>query len=294
MRFLQSLFSRWVRRDRDRAEAGRADQLWSMTSLQAVNELRQRCQRFGRDGKKGDEADLLRYYADACGRLDVEVRLQLLDEISLLVARGQGRAWGALLPFLLADPDLRMRQASSTRLAALVPAPASRPMAGPGLVLDRIAAEPGDSAQQGAAVAGVLALGDRRLLPLLLDCWRKLGPDAKAGLLAARIDHVSELLVAFWLATIEAGVEEELRLAVLAMLANLPIASGASEVVDMSRTLPAFASADSVEVLRRTSFKDHLQTIEPRLAVMERDESPPSLVELIRRNWSSTESFRPA
>jgi hypothetical protein len=135
----------------------------------------------------------------------------MLAENSTLIERHQGFGHLGLLMFLAADTDPGIRSSAALNLSALYD-PAVRnedSLAGPRFVIQTLANHDGCGAGQGAALGGVLLLGDKRIMPLLAEVAEAVDEELKrarqraAGL--AHFGEAVELLVAWHSAKFEHG-----------------------------------------------------------------------------------------
>jgi len=150
----------------------------------------------------------------------------------------------------------------------------------------------GGAPGQGAALGGVLLLGDKRIMPLLAAVWDELSEEAQLEMTAAKSGFVSEGIIEFWLDRLEAGCSEAVFGSAVAAIAKMPVIAQIPCVLDMERLLPAYAGGDPMKLLRRTSFADYLEEIRPRLEALEAGESEPKLIPKIFEIWENPEAFR--
>ncbi len=164
-------------------------------------------------------------------------------------------------------------------------------LAGPRFVvrtlIDHNAGAPG----QGAALGGVLLLGDKRIMPLLAEVWGELSEEAQLEMTAAKSGFVSEGMVEFWLDRLEAGCSEAVFGSAVAAIAKMPVIAQVPYVLDMERLLPAYADDEPMKLVRRTSFADYLEEIRPRLDALEADDSEPKLIPKIFEIWEDPTSI---
>src|SRR5262249_33084815 len=111
-----------------------------------------------------------------------DARRALVDELAAAV-RGGASSVLALLPVLQRERDAAVARAAALAFAGLMPAAEGDPLAGPRAARALLAPAELDGGRPGL-VGALLALGDRRVRPLLDGTWRALPPAAAAALLA--------------------------------------------------------------------------------------------------------------
>jgi hypothetical protein len=207
-------------------------------------------------------AELYPFVAERVARAD---RLELLDRVIASVE--EGTPVSALLPFLQHEPDPDAVSLAAQSFATLAPAEGGDELAGP-RALVRMAEHAEDEGTKAGLLAGLLQLGDRRLLPLLLAGWASLPPGARERLAAMK--PASPMLFAgtpeFWLGALEhAEGDETARIA--GVLAALPASAEPHRVLDVRRKLPANAPDDreEIEVLADVSIAAYAERLAPRL-----------------------------
>ena len=165
-------------------------------------------------------------------------------------------------------------------------------LAGPRFVIRTLINHDGGAPGQGAALGGVLLLGDKRIMPLLAEVWDELSEEAQLEMTAAKSGFVSEGVIEFWLDRLEAGCSEAVFGSAVAAIAKMPVIAQVPYVLDMERLLPAYAGGEPMKLLRRTSFADYLDKIRPRLKALEQKESKPKVIPRIFQFWKDPEAFR--
>jgi hypothetical protein len=237
-------------------------------------------------------AGLFALYRYAMQRLSVAERQEMVTEFSEMIERHGGLGHMGLMMFLAADTDPCIRSSAALSLSVLFDPGDEDELAGPrfvvGTLIDHNAGAPG----QGAALGGVLLLGDKRIIPLLAEVWDELSEEAQLEMTAAKSGFVSEGMVEFWLDRLEAGCSEAVFGSAVAAIAKMPVIAQVPYVLDMERMLPAYADGEPMKLVRRTSFADYLEEIRPRLDALEADESEPKLIPKIFEIWENLETFR--
>jgi hypothetical protein len=235
---------------------------------------------------------LFALYRHAIRRFDVSERAELLTQFSAMTEQQKGQGHMGLMMFLVAESNPGIRSSAAMSLAVLYQPDDRDVLSGPRFVVSQLLRED-KTEDQGAALGGVLLLGDKRLLPLLEDAWSKLSDDARLGLTQAKSGNVFEAMVEFWLRCLEKGCSESVVGSVVAAIAKMPIVTQIPFVFDIERVLPVYNdSRNPVRLIRRISFSDYLNEIRPRLEALEAIESEPKLIPKIYEIWENPGQFR--
>lgn len=237
-------------------------------------------------------AGLFALYRHAMQRLSVAERREMLTELSGMIEQHQGLGHMGLMIFLAADTDPGIRSSAAPSLSVLFDPGDDDELAGPRFVIHTLVNHDEGAPGQGAALGGVLLLGDKRIMPLLEDVWDELSEEAQLEMTAAKSGIVSEGIVEFWLGRLESGCSEAVFGSAVAAFAKMPLISQAPCVMEIQRRLPAYAGGEPIQLLRQTEFADYLEEIRPRLEALEAGESEPKLVPKIFEIWGSPEAFR--
>lgn len=235
---------------------------------------------------------LFELYRYSMLRLDVDERRDMLTEFSGMIEQHEGLGHMGLMMFLAADTDPGIRSSAALSLSVLFAPEDGDELAGPRFVIHTLVNHDGGAAGQGAALGGVLLLGDKRIMPLLAEVWGELSEEAQLEMTAAKSGFVSEGVIEFWLDRLEAGCSEAVFGSAVAAIAKMPVITQIPFVVDMQRLLPAYASGEPMKLLRRTCFADYLEEIRPRLEALAARESEPKLIPRIFQFWDDPEAYR--
>jgi hypothetical protein len=233
---------------------------------------------------------LFALYRHAMERLDVSERREMLTEFSGMIEQHDGLGHMGLMMFLVADTDPGIRSSAALSLSVLFdPSQEGQDeLAGPRFVIHTLVRHDGGNPGQGAALGGVLLLGDKRIMPLLAEVWDDLSEEAQLEMTAAKSGFVSEGVVEFWLGRLEHGCSESVFGSAVAAIAKMPVIAQVPYVLDVERLLPAYAGGEPMKLLRRTSFTDYLEEIRPRLEALEAAESEPKVIPHIFDRWESS------
>jgi hypothetical protein len=237
---------------------------------------------------------LFALYHHAMERLDVSERREMLTEFSGMIEQNDGLGHMGLMMFLVADTDPVIRSSAALSLSVLFdPSQEGQDeLAGPRFVIRTLVRHDGGNPGQGAALGGVLLLGDKRIMPLLAEVWDELSEEAQLEMTAAKSGFVSEGVVEFWLDRLEESCSEAVFGSAVAAIAKMPVIAQVPFVLDVERLLPAYAGGEPMRLIRRTSFADYLEEIRPRLEALEAEESEPKVIPRIFEIWENPEDFR--
>lgn len=217
-------------------------------------------------------------------RVTTADRMELLDRVTEAVEAGSTSVL-ALMPFLQHEPDATLVQSAALAFAAHMPLADADPMTGPRTIAALVPHADDDAVRVGL-IAGLLALGDRRVLTVARGLWRHLAPAARESLTRQSLPFACASTVEFLLDWLEDADEEGFGVAA-AMLARLP-AEGGGRVLDLKRRFPAHVESDEseIEIVGEWSAADYGARIASRLADLERRENEPRVLPAVRAAWS--------
>jgi hypothetical protein len=214
----------------------------------------------------------------------VEDRRGFVDEIVAAI-RGGATSVLALLPVLQREREATVAREAASAFATLMPAEGGDPLAGPRALralLDHAELE----GVRAGLVGSLLALGDRRLQPLLDGAWRVLPPAAATALLALPRAWAS-LLEVEWLLDWMEDAEPATFAALAGSLARLA-EEGGGRVLELERELPAPASGESVTILREWGTRELGERLAPRWQDLERRAALPGALAPLISAWGVT------
>jgi len=235
-------------------------------------------------------------------RASVEERTRLFQQVASLaedLSRSPDtRDAGLALFRFLYDPHLLAASTAALNMAAVYAPEEDDPMSGVRLIAG-LASQGLNHKRRAAWLAGLVALGDARVVDVVDGCWRTLSP-AGHGVLARHGIGVqpSSAMVEFFLRWAEAMVGDEqgepslgAAFAGLINLANKAALAGDSGsergVVEIDRGFPAWTRPfDSVITIRERWTRDAFgRVIEPRLAAIAIRELEPRVTDQVMRAW---------
>ncbi len=239
--------------------------------------------------------ELFKFYRRYLGMASVSRRQQLLTRITTFISDGHQHRHIALLCFISADTDGQITSGAALDLAMVTPPDKGDPLTGPKFVafhgcggVRAKLGKPG-SDDEGDVAAGLLLLGDMRLLPLLEEIWERLTPEGRRRMVRRRSNLVSALMVEFLLRRLEADKTEEYHGELGAALHNLPeIASRLpmAVVMDIRRNFGLPAGKEPMELLGRETLAEAFARIRPRLQALIARESEPKVLPGVLAKWA--------
>jgi hypothetical protein len=193
-----------------------------------------------------------------------------------------------MYPFLLLDEDLGIISLA-TQVYALLrgPKPGEAPFCGVENLLSIVDEVPLEQLRKAAILRGLILLGDRRLLPLLNGCWRRLGPDGRQVLSQASSGLVTVGLVEFLLDWLEQADNEGDFGAVVAAFCKMPELSTQGAVAEIERAIPCDPRAP-VQLIRSWTFPDYLELIRPQLERLAKRETEPKVIPFVFEHWAGS------
>jgi len=247
--------------------------------------------------------ELFKFYRRYLGMADVGRRQQLLTRMTEFLSNGQQHRSIALLCFISADTDGQITSGAALDLAMVMPADKGDPLTGPkfaafhgcGGVRAKLG-KPG-SDDEGDVAAGLLLLGDIRLLPLLEEIWGRLTPEGRRRMVRRRSNLVSALMIEFLLRRLEADKEEEYFGELGAALHNLPALAAKqpiNAVLDIRRNFGLPAGKEPMELLGHEDIPTAFARFRPRLqALIDRESGPIKVLNATISVWAEAAGWSP-
>jgi hypothetical protein len=247
--------------------------------------------------------ELFKFYRRYLGMADVGRRQQLLTRMTEFLSNGQQHRSIALLCFISADTDGQITSGAALDLAMVMPADKGDPLTGPkfaafhgcGGVRTKLG-KPG-SDDEGDVAAGLLLLGDMRLLPLLEEIWERLTPEGRRRMVRRRSNLVSALMIEFLLRRLEADKEEEYFGELGAALHNLPALAAKqpiNAVLDIRRNFGLPAGKEPMELLGHEDIPTAFARFRPRLqALIDRESGPIKVLNATISVWAEAAGWSP-
>ena len=248
--------------------------------------------------------ELFKFYRRYLGMADVGRRQQLLTRMTEFLSNGQQHRSIALLCFISADTDGQITSGAALDLAMVMPADKGDPLTGPkfaafhgcGGVRAKLG-KPG-SDDEGDVAAGLLLLGDMRLLPLLEEIWERLTPEGRRRMVQRRSNLVSAVMIEFLLRRLEADKEEEYFGELGAALHNLPAIAAKqpiNAVLDIRRNFGLPPGKEPMELLSHEDIPTAFARFRPRLqALIDRESGPIKVLNATISVWAEAAGWSPA
>jgi hypothetical protein len=219
------------------------------------------------------------------------------------LSNGQQHRSIALLCFISADTDGQITSGAALDLAMVMPADKGDPLTGPkfaafhgcGGVRAKLG-KPG-SDDEGDVAAGLLLLGDMRLLPLLEEIWERLTPEGRRRMVRRRSNLVSAVMIEFLLRRLEADKEEEYFGELGAALHNLPAIAAQqpiNAVLDIRRNFGLPPGKEPMELLSHEDIPTAFARFRPRLqALIDRESGPIKVLNATISVWAEAAGWSP-
>ena len=167
------------------------------------------------------EAPYLRFVE----QLEFEQRANLLLKYSEQVENARGIGLQKIVPFMLFDPHPSVSSVAAMHLAVQMPLEKSDLMTGVRWTIDKIMNSSMDDERKGAALRGIVLLGDRRVNVLMEKSWELLQDPGRVELSRAHSGFVLAGTVEFWIKCLENGCSDGVFGSVVAALCKMPKSS---------------------------------------------------------------------
>lgn len=247
--------------------------------------------------------ELFKFYRRYLGMASVSRRQQLLTRITTFISDGHQHRHIALLCFISADTDGQITSGAALDLAMVTPPDKGDPLTGPKFVafhgcggVRAKFGKPG-SDDEGDVAAGLLLLGDMRLLPLLEEVWERLTPEGRRRMVRRRSNLVSAVMIEFLLRRLEADKEEEYFGELGAALHNLPAIAAKQPikaVLDIRRNFGLPPGKEPMELLSHEDIPTAFARFRPRLqALIERESGPIKVLNATISVWAEAAGWSP-
>jgi hypothetical protein len=153
------------------------------------------------------------------------------------------------------------------------------------------------SDDEGDVAAGLLLLGDMRLLPLLEEIWERLTPEGRRRMVRRRSNLVSAVMIEFLLRRLEADKEEEYFGELGAALHNLPAIAAQqpiNAVLDIRRNFGLPPGKEPMELLSHEDIPTAFARFRPRLqALIDRESGPIKVLNATISVWAAAAGWSP-
>ena len=233
---------------------------------------------------------LMELYELTMQSLDTSERMQILKGLILSVEEKDGLGHMSLSVFLTIESDYEIISTAAMSLAVLFPVRDGDELSGPKYVANTLLNYEDNPKEQGAQFAGLILLGDKRVLPILEDTWQKISPTAQLEATRAKSSYMTEAAIDFWLWCIENCDNENIVGSAVATLAKMPSIAAAPFVFDSERIFPSYAEPEApIRILNKTPLIDYLKKIDPHLKYLISKESEPKVIPMIYDYWGNSD-----
>jgi hypothetical protein len=216
-------------------------------------------------------------------------RLHELQTLAAAIEEHSGCAILALMPFIVAEMEPHIISTASLSLCALYPVK-DDPLAGPRFLSSVLDQNPAPDGAAGAALGGMMLLGDERVSGLIRQIWEKWPPEARIEAVRQHSPFVSkdhvDLLLEF-LAT-----ESDLATygSIAAALANAAVRAERNGVSEVERVFPAWSTPNEpLKITRHWSRHEFAAQIESRLDQLIQTEltgpNEEMIMSIVLRRW---------
>ena len=246
---------------------------------------------------------LFSLYRRYVGMADIARRQRLLTRMTEFFSAGRQNQAISLLCFISADSDGQITSGAALDLAMVMPADKGDPLTGPKFVAIHgcggLRAKLGKPASddEGDVAAGLLLLGDMRLLPLLEEIWERLSPEGRRRMVCRRSNLVSAVVVEFLLRRLEADKEEEYFGELGAALHNLPAFAAKqpiNAVLDIRRNFGLPPGKEPMELIGHEDIPTAFARFRPRLqALIDRESGPIKVLNATISVWAEAAGLSP-
>lgn len=243
--------------------------------------------RYGATSDEALIAALQPLYSEACQLIPVGERTWLADLAAKQVEGGK-LSLNVLMPFIFMDPAPAVSSTAALRFAELAQLEDGDPLTGARYLLSH-APHAAEEFTRVGIYAGLLLLGDRRVVDRVGPCWRLLSFEGRKRLLDTRTGHLHAPLIEWmveWLDDCE-GAEFGL---VAGSLARIPaFARSVAEdaplpVWEVRRNFPSTDDRQS-EVIEKWTIAEFAERIAPRLREIAARETGPRVMPDVLRSW---------
>jgi hypothetical protein len=197
--------------------------------------------------------DLWKAQAESSERLKECLQFTAYLENASRQYPGLGRA---LVPFLVAESNLQIVSTAALNIAVLLPSSETTCFEGVDFVIRAVAQAPRKGAEQGAAIGGLMHLGDERFGDRLLEAWRSLAPLARNHAVSRHTPFVTLGQIRLLLACLTVEQDAGVFGSAAGTLANRAIECANSGALDWERRFPVWEHREEPILVRRVLSRD--------------------------------------
>jgi hypothetical protein len=193
-------------------------------------------------------------------------RSRNLDGLTAFVEAKKGRGYLGFMPFIEAETDHSVITTAALNMASLVPSAPYLEYAGASFISNHLMTKAHLKESDGAILAALILLGDRRVMAPAQRIWMLLPPNGRSRVADSQVGWITRVHVDFlvWAMEVESNEETLVELAA----AIFKLANQADDVLDIKRHLPVWetgATNRPTQVLKRQSIYQVGDELRPRL-----------------------------
>lgn len=217
-----------------------------------------------------------------------EARGNKFVELRLAMERDKGVGALALLGLMEHESDLDLVSRLAFFAIELVDG-SDEELGGAPTVIEFIKSRSPVFGWRGAAFAGVLNIGDKRINKLLLEAWKDL--DESERMEVTKGNFLSPVLLEgildFYLSCLEMGCTDGVFGAIIGAMCRMPNQPPRLMVGDFQRILPTYRT-DGVPIIPIDTYPKHelLSRFGSRLEQIEKNETEPKLIPMVYQFWA--------
>lgn len=239
---------------------------------------------YGTTGRLELIPKLMPLYEQYVERIEPSARLNQYEAMRDQVMAGELPCHG-LLPYLIMDDELSVVSTATLDYSLLKPLEHGDPLSGPRSVLNLI--RQGTVTYPAAALGGLVALGDQRVMELLGPMRQELDDADVEAINLCWTGHLYAARIEFYLSWLEALVsdnDEQSFGAVAAHLFNLPQCDPDAMVHSIERVFPSTAD-NAITTLESWPLSEYAKRISPRLRAIADKENEPKIMSHVLEAW---------
>jgi hypothetical protein len=239
-------------------------------------------------GNRGEDSDwhiLETLYPVFEERFEPEERITLYTQIQANVEKGHAGI-DALSVFIYNDSSPILVSTASLDFACMAPLDGADELSGP-KHLRRVFLDIPKSDTRAAITAGLLALGDRRVHPIIEECWRDLSLEAKREVWRWDRPYGHAATAEFLLTHLEQEKDEGVFGGLAAALMRVARDSRDGIIREIRRRFPVDSTGPElpVDVLAQWNVEEYGRMLEPRLRSLLLAEESPKVLPHVMEAW---------
>ncbi|PWT78344.1 MAG: hypothetical protein C5B58_15390 [Acidobacteria bacterium] len=248
-----------------------------------------KCVDYGISSNTAEISPLFALYRNWIDSSGAAKRSEVLQSLTSSIERHCGSAILALVPFIIAETETQIISTAALNLCVLYPAK-DDPLVGPRFLSCVLAQSLAPDSATGAALGGMMLLGDERVSGLIRQIWEKWPPEARQEAARQLSPLVSKAHVDLLLEFLAIESDLDTYGCIAAALANLAVGADRDGVLEVERAFPAWSSPDEpLKINRHWSRDEFAKEIRSRLdELVETEPTGPDkgmIMPLVLRRW---------